>query len=433
MALRKKRVRRIVFVLLFLLVLGPLAFLALYGAWLSSGGMNAELERELASRLRCKTHVRGAQPTGLKTAAASHVELLWRAGPGHLAIVLEDLQAEANEFGWYVRAARGSVTLAGPDPAATLAAINQRLVQPSGHPGTGTARAVAGGTAAVPGAETPQDAAQASPLVSLVVEHLDADLDLGLARLSGEVAAVALSDTRIFRVTIFPPLSADAILSSTDSLLAPKWTVAVLLDPTSDRGVFGGMKADAKDVPAAEIRELLGEPEEEASRTAGTFDVSVRWRWPEGEADKATVAVRGRDLELADWTRSVPGGPITGKVQVNADYAEVGEGLARLTCNLKGDGGGLVSAETLRWLEETLPSVHGYGWLLTDAIGYERLSMDFRTTDEGFGCLAEGDDSPPFLVTELFGEEVPILWATAEPFQGRGVLEKLLPAFLPPR
>jgi len=405
MALRKKHVRRIVFVLLFLLVLGPLAFLMLYRAWLGSGGMNAELERELASRLRCKAHVRGAQPTGLKTAVASHVELLWRAGPGHLAIALEDLEAEANEFGWYVRAARGTVKIAGPDPAATLAAINQRLVQ----------------------AET------ASPLVSLVVERLDADLDLGLARLSGEVAAVALSDTKVFRVTVCPPPTSAAARWTTHYLLAPKWTVAMFLDPTSDRGVFGGLKVDAKDVPAAEIRQLLGEPEEGASRTAGTFDVSVRWHWPEGEADKATVAVRGRDLALADWTRDVPGGPITGKVQVNADYAQVGDGLARLTCNLKGDGGGLVSAETLRWLEETLPSAHGYGELLTDSIGYELLTVNFRTTAEGLGCLAEGDDSPPLLVTELFGEEVPILWATAEPFQGRGVLEKLLPALLPPR
>ncbi len=411
MALRKKHVRRIVFVLLFLLVLGPLAFLLLYGSWLGSGGMNAELERELASRLRCKAHVRGAQPTGLKTAVASHVELLWRAGPGHLAIALEDLEAEANEFGWYVRAARGTVKIAGPDPAATLAAINQRLVQ----------------------AETPQDAAPASPLVSLVVERLGADLDLGLARLSGEVAAVALSDTKVFRVTFFPPLSADAVLSSTDTLLAPKWMVTMLLDPASDRGVFGGMKADAKDVPAAEIRQLLGEPEEEASRTAGTFDVSVRWHWPEGEADKATVAVRGRDLELADWTRNVPGGPITGKVQADIECAKAGHGPPRLACDLKGDGGGLVSAETLRWLEETLPSAHGYGGLLTDSIGYERLAVNFRTTAEGLGCLAEGDDSPPLLVTELFGEEVPILWATAEPFQGRGVLKKLLPALLPSR
>ena len=411
MALRKKRVRRIVFVLLFLLVLGPLAFLVLYGAWLGSGGMNAELERELASRLRCKAHVRGAQPTGLKTAVASHVELLWRAGPGHLAVVLEDLEAEANEFGWYVRAARGAVKIAGPDPAATLAAINQRLVQ----------------------AETPQDAAQAPALVSLVVERLGADLDLGLARLSGEVATVALSDTRIFHVTFFPPLNAEPIRSTTDTLEAPNWTVVLLLDPASDRGVFGGLKVDAKDVPAAKIRELLGEPEEEASRTAGTFDVSVRWHWPEGEADKATVAVRGRDLELADWTRNVPGGPITGKVQADIECAKAGHGLPRLACDLKGDGGGLVSAETLRWLEETLPSVHGCGWLLTNSIGYERLAVNFRTTAEGLGCLAEGDDSPPLLVTELFGEEVPILWATAEPFQGRPVLEKLLPALLPSR
>ena len=411
MALRKKHVRRIVFVLLFLLVLVPLAFLALYGAWLGSGGMNAELERELASRLRCKAHVRGAQPTGWKTAVASHVELLWRAGPGRLAIALEDLEAEANEFGWHVRAARGAVKIAGPDPAATLEALNQRLVQ----------------------AETPQDAAQASPLVSLVVERLDGDLDLGLARFSGEIAAVALSDTRTFRVTFCSPLGADAVLSSTDTLLAPKWMVTLLLDPASDRGVFGGLKADAKDVPAAEIRELLGEPEEEASRTAGTLDVSVRWHWPEGEADKAAASVRGRDLELADWTRNVAGGPITGKVQVDADYAEVGDGFARLTCNLKGDGGGLVSAEMLRWLEETLPPAHGYGELLRDSIGYERLAVNFRTTAEGLGCLAEGDDSPPLLVTELFGEEVPILWATAEPFQGRPVLEKLLPALLPSR
>jgi hypothetical protein len=399
MALRKKHVRRTVFVLLFLLVLGPLAGLALWGAWLRSGGMNAELERELASRLRCKACVNGVRPTGFKTALADRVELLWRTDPGNLAIVLEDLQAEANEFGWYVRAARGSVILAGPDPAATLAAINQRLVQGD----------------------------EPSPLVSLVVERLDADLDLGLAQLSGEVAAVALSDTRIFRVTIFPPLSEEA------GEVTPKWTVAVLLDPASDRGVFGGLKADAKDVPAAEIRELLGEPEEEASRTAGTFDVSAHWHWPEGGADKAAASVRGRDLALADWTRNVPGGPITGKVQVYADYAKAGDGLARFACGLKGEGGGMVSAETLRWLEETLPSVHGYGWLLTRAIGYERLAVNFRTTAEGLACLAEGDDSPPILVTELFGEEVPILWATAEPFDGRPVLERLLPALLPPR
>ncbi|MCX5649054.1 MAG: hypothetical protein NTX40_08175 [Planctomycetota bacterium] len=45
MALRKKHVRRIVFVLLFLLVLGPLALLALYGSWVGSGGMNAEYGR----------------------------------------------------------------------------------------------------------------------------------------------------------------------------------------------------------------------------------------------------------------------------------------------------------------------------------------------------------------------------------------------------
>jgi len=206
------------------------------------------------------------------------------------------------------------------------------------------------------------------------------------------------------------------------------------LDAASDGGVFGGLKVDATDVPAAEIRKLLGEPAEEAGRTAGTFDVNVRWHCPEDDPDKATVAVRGREMDLSDWTRNVPGGPITGKVSLDADYRKTSPGAGRFQCTVKGDGGGLVSAEALRWLEETLPPVHGYGWLLTNSIGYERLSVNFRTTDEWLGCMGgEGDDSPPLLVTELFGEEVPILWATAEPFQERPVLEKLLPALLPSR
>jgi len=406
MALRKKHVRRAVFALLFLLVFGPLAGLALWGLWLSRGGMGAEWERQLASRLRCQASVRGAQPTGLKTAVARQVELLWRSGGGQLVAVLEDIQAEEDESGWHVRAAWGAVILAGPDPSATLAALNQRLVQ----------------------AASPQDAAQAS-LVSLVVERLAADLDLGLAQLSGEVAAVAQSDARIFLLTLQPPPRAEPA----NPLLAPKWTLTVIFETASEEGVFGGLLVEAKDVPAADIRQLLGEAEEEANRTAGTFDVSVRWHWPEDEADKAAATVRGRDLELADWTRGVPGGPITGKVQVDADYAKAGAGPGRFQCTVESDGGGLVSAETLQWLEETLPSAHGYGDWLTDSIGYERLTVHFRTTAEGFGCLAEGDDSPPLLVTELFGEESPILWATAEPFQGRPVLEKLLPALLPAR
>jgi len=406
MPLRKKHVRRIVFVLLFLLVLGPLAILAIYGAWLGSGGMNAELERELASRLRCKASVSGARPTGISTATAESVRLEWTAGGGHLALELADLLATRNPDGisWTVSATEGRLALEGSDAAATLSAINQRLVQ--------------------------LDAGL--PVTHLYVQRLDLALALGPLAVDGEARLALFPRGDVLEAHFLDPTAMDRpSLSLEADAIRPLATMR--LDPASDRGVFGGMKADAKDVPAAEIRQLLGEPEEEASRTAGTFDVSVRWHWPEGEADKVTVAVRGRDLELADWTRNVSGGPITGKVQADADYTKTGAGPGQFQCTVKSDGGGLVSAETLRWLEETLPSAHGYGWLLTNSIGYERLAVNFRTTAEGLGCLAEGDDSPPLLVTELFGEEVPILWATAEPFQGRGVLEKLLPALLPSR
>jgi len=79
-----------------------------------------------------------------------------------------------------------------------------------------------------------------------------------------------------------------------------------------------------------------------------------------------------------------------------------------------------------------VPGVRGLGDLFTGTIGYDRLSIRFRGTGDGHGTLAEGEEEP-LVTTALFGEEVPLLWATADLFQGRGVLEKLLPALLPSR
>jgi len=400
MALRKKHVRRTVFALLFLLVLGPLAALLLYGVWLRTGGMDARLERELASRLRCKALVRGAHPTGLQTAVADEVELVWQAGEGRLLVVLEDLKAEAGASGWYVRAPRGSVTLSGPDPAATLAAVNQRLVQSEPAP----------------------------PLVSLVVERLRADLDLGLARLSGETVAIALSNAGAFRVSFLPvdTLSAENVARlAGDTLVAPGWTVDLVLDAASDRGVFGGLKVDAKEVPAAEIRELLGHAQGEGGPAAGTFDASVAWRWPEAQPDAATVTVQGDGLDLADWTASLPGGPLTGKAALRVAYRQSGDAAARVEWSLTSEQGGLVAAETLSHIEASVPAVEGFGDLLTGRIGYDRLSVHFRGLTDGRGALAEGEESSPLITTTLFGEEVPILWATPEPFDGRAAWQRL--------
>ena len=397
MALRKKHVRRLVFALLFLFVLGPLAGLAFWGLWLRSGGLDARLERELASRLRCRALVRGAHPTGLHTAAADQVELLWRSGEGHLFVTLEDLQAEAGALGWYVRAVRGSVALSGPDPAATLAALNQRLVQ----------------------SEAPQDAGQAPVLVSLVVERLSADLDAGLARISGEAAAVALGDGRVLRLTFLPAdtLSAESVLRRNDTLVAPAWKADLALEPASDRGVFGGLKIEAEGVPATEIRQLLSGANADANAASGSFAIAVAWRRPETDPQAATVRVRGKGLDLADWTADLAGGPVTGRAALEVEYHQAGDEAGRLEWRLESEGGGQISAEALRHLEASVPGGRGLGDLFTGRIGYERLGVHFRGAAGGRGALAEGEEQP-LVTTTLFGEEVPLLWAEPETFDG---------------
>ncbi|MCX5654313.1 MAG: hypothetical protein NTY65_06670, partial [Planctomycetota bacterium] len=123
MHLRKKHVRWTLAAILLVAVLVPLAALAIYGIQISGDAFGRDLAARLEARLRAGAQVTGARPTGPSTAVADEVTLVWTAGGGRLVLRLSGLKAESNVYGWYVRAARGRLTLEGPSPMETLAAL----------------------------------------------------------------------------------------------------------------------------------------------------------------------------------------------------------------------------------------------------------------------------------------------------------------------
>jgi len=414
MPLRKKHVQRLVLAILLILVLGPLLVLGAWGFWIRGGGMERRLEAVLESRLRCRATVTGLRPTGLQTAKAEKVELVWTAEAGRLALRLEDVGAESNRFGWYVRAAHGAMTLAGPRPRAALAALNQRLAQVENEP----------------------------RLMSVVIEALESSLDLGGVSVAAQSRAVALSDSEgRWQVSFRLADAGGRELVSESELPGP--AAVLVLDGRSDGGVFGGLTADFKGVPAGRIAACFPGLRSAGETTAGSFDVSVRWHWPEadpaspeqspaspGQAPAAArVHLVGTGLELADWTAGAPGGPITGKAEFAVDYVRTGGASAQVAFTLESADGGQVSAETLRWLADVVPTVRGYGDLFDGRMGYEALHVAFDMAADGSGHLAEGDEPRAIFATNLFGEEVPMLWSGTGRFGARDVWAAIRPVF----
>ncbi|MBE3132062.1 MAG: hypothetical protein IMZ55_01200, partial [Acidobacteria bacterium] len=286
MTLRKKHLRRIVLALLVVGALVPVAGLVLYGLHVRGGAYSVALRTELESRLRCQAEVIGARPTGPSTAAADAVELTWTVGgSGRLTLRLAALTAESNAFGWYVTAAQGELLLEGHGPADVLAALNQRLVQAE-HP---------------------------SRLVALTVERLGVDAALPPLRVQADVRAVALASMTTYALTFFDigdfETARDAPTRETD--LRP---LALLrLNSTSDKGVFDGLRLERKDVPLSTLRRALPGGDEKAGADArGTADLAIDWYWPETDAGAAVVTVASKKMDLAEWTASLPGGPVTG-------------------------------------------------------------------------------------------------------------------------
>ena len=405
MPLRKKHVRRIVLALLAAGVLGPLVFLACYAAYTRGGAYGRAIEMELASRLRCEATVRGARPTGVATAAADSVDLVWTAGEGRLALHLDGIRAERNSFGWYVTAADGSLSLTGPAPWDTLAALNQRLVQAGG----------------------------AAQLVAITANRLKVDLDLDTLKVESTARAVGLSNLSTFTLSLFPPDQGAARARAARDEADSFQPVAILrLNPSSDRGVFDGLRVEAKDVPLSTVRRML---RTDSAPARGTADVSIAWHWPEAKANAAgTTSIRAsaHKIDLAEWTQGIPGGPISGTAELAVTHARGRQG-APATAVVLTSGAGTLSDETLRWLAGLPAGLTAAGPISAKTIAFDRLALRCRIVgDRGqFEGPRDADGTIPILTCRMFGVDVPIVKAGTRTFDAAALWAVLKPVLVP--
>ncbi|HUU32293.1 MAG TPA: hypothetical protein VMY69_09360 [Phycisphaerae bacterium] len=380
MPLRKKHVRRLVLALLFVGVLGPLLAMIFYGLWLRGGAYGGAIETALASRLRCKAAVHGARPTGRAAAAVRTVDLVWDTASGRLAIHLDDVTATSDAYGWHVTAACGRLALESSHPAAALTALNQRLVQID----------------------------EASPIASMTVHRLTLRLDLGACTAETDVRAAARTNAAAFHVHLFPPdeETADPIAS-------------LRFQPASPHGIFDGLKADVQRLPlrSSAPPTAEGAAETTGAQVCGLLDLAADWRWPETHPAAATVQFAVHTLDPAPWTAALPGGPIRGEGTLEGTYTQSPEGPAELAVNLAIERGS-IHAATVRWLEGLPAHLNGLGAVLRNRIGFDRFAWRCRTVgDQGeFEGEADSYGRIPLLMTRLFGCDVPLLWASAKPF-----------------
>jgi hypothetical protein len=397
MPLRKKHLRWTVAVLLLAGALGPILALTVYGLRLRGDAYGREVAAELESRLRCAATVTGARPTGPSTAVAESAAMTWTTDQGQLALRLDDLTAESNRFGWYVRAARGRLALAGPGPAETLAALNQRLVQTQ--------------------AET--------RLVSLVVERLTVSAEVAGRTFRTELSAVAVSNMTAYTVHLSRPGAKAAAVRGPSDEPRARPRVTVRLNPVSEHGVFGGIAGELRDVP-------LGIATAPGSAAAVALDLTADWPAPP-QRKPATLRLALRDLDLAAWTPSAPGGSLTGKGQVTFAWSRSTEpGRAESVLGLESDGG-RVGAETLRWLEGLPMGVRGPKQTAAPALGYDRLSVRCRVV--GDRAWFEGPADPAggiaLMTVRVLGVPVPVVRASGQAFDVRAVWPALAKALAP--
>ncbi len=390
MRLRKQHVRWVLFALAMAGGLGVPLGLIVYGVHLGGGAYGRQVEATLESRLRCDATVRGARPTGLDTAAARAVRLEWSAAGGRLALDLEDVEAVRNPDGtsWTVQAAEGRLALGGPDPAATLSAINQRLVQVT----TGL------------------------PVHYLYVQRLALALDLEPLRVEAETRLALFPGGEGLEALLLDPDRMDRPTRETDPE-AFRPLARLRLAPTDGGGVFAGLHADLKDVPADAVRRALrlGKP---AAGPGGTAQVTVNWHWPDTGADVATVSATVRGLDLAAWTASAPGGPVEGTADLAVRYRQEGSAPARVAVRLEARRGASVTGETLAWLDRLGWPAGVPGAAPDGRVPLAQFGVGLVVTDGQGRLVGQADrwGAIPLATVRLLAWDVPVLRAAARPF-----------------
>jgi hypothetical protein len=396
MPLRKKHVRWILAGLLMAAVLAPLTALVLYGFRMSGDAMGRDLAAQLESRLRASAQVTGVRPTGPFSATADRVELTWTAAGGRLVLVLEDLKAEHSVYGWAVRAARGRLTLDGPSPVETLAALNQRLLQPPAS----------------------------ADLASLAIERLQMRLDTGGRILRTDVKAVARPSMTVYTVSLYRPRGGKASAHDAADESAGRAMATLRLDAASAQGLLDSLRVDAKGLPLGRSPPMSSAANKGDVDIAATLDLAADWSRP-----ACTARATFHELDLAAWTKNAPGGPLTGAAALTLAYDRKARGPEELRVDLESSGGSVTPA-FLGWAETLPASLRAGKPAGPAAMEFDRLAVRCRIV--GNRGWFEGPTDPaggvPLATSRLLGIDLPLLRAPSHPFDAREVWPPLAKA-----
>jgi len=403
MPLRKKHVRRAAACAVLVGLLGPLAALGAYALWARSGAPDRALAAELEHHLRCTAGVRGVHPTGPGEAAAGSVDLAWDTAEGTIRLHLADLKARRldSPLLWSVTAGEGRLDLESKNLEETLRAWNQRLVGPEydGPPFRLT----------VPGFEV----SVASDLLTAVE--------------TGELEIKQGSVTP-FRVSLNRwPGPAGSSLG--------RIRAGIHLDPGSAAGVFQKASATVDGVPARHFSRFLLGPSASAP-TGGTADLRLVWArtgWNQpvdlGEHQR-DISISTTSMDLAEWTRGLPGGPLHGTASLSLHYLEDRRDRPILTMHLEAANAD-IAAETLQWLTGLPGGLTTPGSPASARFPGSRLSVHFRDT-AGLGCFVDGAADAtgpiPLIHCRSGGTDTPLLWASRQPLDAKVFWEALRPA-----
>jgi hypothetical protein len=411
MPLRKKHVRRSLLALLLVGVLLPVAIVAALAWRIHSGAAGRALEADLAARLRCEAAVEGFRPASPDRAHIAAVDLVWTAGrDGRLRVRLDDVTAETNEFGVYVRAARGRVEASGPHAPAALQAVSHRLA----------------------------DVPDAPRLMAIVVDALDVDADLGPAVVRTRAKVLGLGgDGRRFTLSFYDP---EALRQAPDpARLAleadgmPPPAVMLRL-AAAGAGVFDGLRVDLKALPLGVLHAAVkGLPGKDAAAVRGTLDLAVRWGWADGDAAPATaIDAAAHGVAIEDWTAALPGGPVRATGEVTYRYGVSEGGRPEVVLGLRTDFGEIPAA-SLRRVAEVPAGLAMTGLPLPETVVFDALRLDVRAT----GGLArfEGPAAPPagipVLAFRVLGTDMPLVWADGRAFDAAAAWSALVGMLAP--
>jgi hypothetical protein len=393
MTLRKKHVRRIVAVLALALVLGPLGVLGAWALGLRGDAYGRAVAAELESRLHCEATVWSARPTGPLSATAEGVELAWTTSAGRITFRLEDVAAARDSAAgrWRITAGQGRLEIKSENLRETLEAWNQRLVQPAGT-------------------EAPLSIKARMFTVAVASDSLNAEEE-------GEFG---------FDKGLTTPFRAHLYRASTRGGLQPaEIKLGVHLDPRSPAGVLQAVQATLDDVPAEKLARCLLDPATVTGPMAGRAKVEVNWTragWtPPGLSHEPgrRITIAAKDLDLAEWTARLPGGPLRGSATLDLLYSVDDRGESSWAVDLAA-GPGDVDLATIRWLRALPAALGGAPLPSTGRVTFDELSVGCTVT-AGRGRFE--DAAPPqgavLLLGRVFGVEVPLLTAGARPFDAR--------------